>query len=194
VSHQLDRIAELCSKAILLDKGTIRASGAPVYCINTYLNLIDETAATPSDGVIRFERIFAPDGAVVDSGGRLTLVVSGHADAANAPSSWSPALRIVERENPAGIYFVTGEQRGVPLPVSGQFEYQLSLQMNVPAGRYTAYPVVWDSAGHRDVTIGPSIHVDVLEGKAFHGTVQMNLEWRVIQGAAYPASAQARRA
>lgn len=192
VSHQLDRIAELCSKAILLDKGAVRASGAPVYCINTYLNLIDDSVPAPLDTVIRFERILTPDGAVVDSGGALTLVVSGHADAANAPSTWTPALRIVERENPAGIYFVTGVQRGVPLPLSGTFEYQFSLQMNVPAGRYTAYPLVWDSNGNRDVTIGPSLHIDVLEGKPFLGSVQMNLDWRVIQGAAFPASAPVR--
>ena len=193
VSHQLDRIAQLCSKAILLEKGAIRASGAPVYCINTYLNLIDDSAPLPLGDAIRFERIFAPDGTVVDSGGMLTLVVSGQADAVNAPNGWSPALRIVARENPAGIYFVTGQQRGVPLPVSGQFEYQFSLQMNVPAGRYTAYPVIWDHAGQRDVTIGPSVHIDVLEGKPFHGSVQMNMEWKVIHGAAFSASAPARQ-
>jgi lipopolysaccharide transport system ATP-binding protein len=194
VSHQLDRISELCSKAILLDRGVIRTSGTPVHCINTYLNSLTEDSDSAHPGaVIRYERTFAPDGAVVDSGGQLRLVVSGYAEATNAPSTWSPALRIVEADSRSEVHTITGLQRGVPLPVSGAFEYHFSLQMNVPAGRYTAFPIVWDAAGERDPITGPSVHIEVLEGKAFFGPVQLNTEWRVIQNAAIPASAPARQ-
>jgi ABC-type polysaccharide/polyol phosphate transport system ATPase subunit len=193
VSHQMDRITELCSKAILLDKGTVRASGAPAYCINAYFHdRLDDAAATDFDAIIRYERILAPDGTLLESGAALTLVVSGQAEATKAPSTWSPALRIVERESRSEIHTVTGLQRGVPLPVSGPFEYEVTLQMNVPAGNYTAYPVVWDSAAYRDVIIGPSLHIEIVDGKPFYGPVQMNLEWRVIQTAALSSSAPAR--
>ena len=193
VSHQLDRIAELCTKAILLDKGTVRASGTPVHCINTYLHslLLEDSDAVQPDAVIRYERILAPDGAVVDSGGRVTLVVSGRAEATKAPSTWSPALRIVDAKSRSEIHTITGLQRGVPLPVSGAFEYRFTLQMNVPAGTYTAYPVVWDAEGHRDAITGPSVHIEVLEGNAFSGPVQLNAEWIVTQGAAFRNSASA---
>lgn len=192
VSHQLDRITELCTKAILLDKGIVRASGTPTHCVNTYLHNLDDGATANLDALIRYERILAPDGAIVESGGPITIVVSGHAEAANAPSTWSPALRIAERESRAGIHTVTGLQRGVPLPVSGRFEYHFTLQMNVPPGAYKVFPVVWDSAASRDVIIGPDLQIDVLEGKAFSGSVQMNMEWRVIQAAALPAIAPTR--
>jgi ABC-type polysaccharide/polyol phosphate transport system ATPase subunit len=57
VSHQLDRIAELCTKAILLDKGMVRTTGTPVHCINTYLNsLTDDSHTAELDTVIRYER------------------------------------------------------------------------------------------------------------------------------------------
>ena len=193
VSHQLDRIAELCTKAILLDRGAVRTSGTPVHCINTYLHsLIEDSDSANPDEVIRYERILAPDGAVVDSGGQLTLVVSGRAEATNAPGTWSPALRIVEAKSRSEIHTITGLQRGVPLPVSGAFEYHFALQMNVPAGTYTAFPIVWDAAGHRDVITGPSVHIEVLEGRPFFGPVQLNSEWTVTQAASFRASATER--
>jgi ABC-type polysaccharide/polyol phosphate transport system ATPase subunit len=193
VSHQLDRIAELCTKAILLDKGIVRTTGTPVHCINTYLNsLTDDSHTAELDTVIRYERVFAPDGAVIESGGILNLVVSGHAEAANAPSSWSPALRVVESASRSEIHTITGIQRGVPLPVSGQFEYHFTLQMNVRAGTYTVYPVVWDAAGQLDPVTGPSVHVEVLEGKEFFGPVQLNAEWTVAQAAAFREQPQSR--
>src|SRR5262245_37296400 len=37
VSHQLDRIRELCTEAILLEKGAVRARGTPDECITEYL-------------------------------------------------------------------------------------------------------------------------------------------------------------
>jgi len=38
VSHQLDRIVDLCTKAILLEKGAVRATGTPLHCVNEYLH------------------------------------------------------------------------------------------------------------------------------------------------------------
>src|SRR5204862_5921744 len=74
VSHQLDRIAELCTKAILLDKGSVRAAGAPMHCINEYLHgaTSDKRDSSTKSG-IRFDRIFAPNGAAVYSGEDLTV-------------------------------------------------------------------------------------------------------------------------
>ena len=38
VSHQLDRIVELCTKAILLERGGVRTSGTAMHCVNEYLH------------------------------------------------------------------------------------------------------------------------------------------------------------
>ena len=37
VSHQLDRIAELCTDAILLERGVVRCQGTPTECIAAYV-------------------------------------------------------------------------------------------------------------------------------------------------------------
>src|SRR4051812_30600018 len=120
VSHQLDRIAELCTKAILLDKGAVRATGTAIHCINAYLNGIGADGdSSHSEAQIRFERVLAPSGLAVVSGETLSLVVSGRADAANAPDTWTPAFRVVEPKTRTEVHTITGIQRGVPLPVSG---------------------------------------------------------------------------
>ena len=67
VSHQLDRIRELCTKAILLEKGTVKAVGTPGDCIDQYLYASRTKAAHASavDSGIHFERVLAPNGASV---------------------------------------------------------------------------------------------------------------------------------
>ena len=193
VSHQLDRIAELCTKAILLEKGTVRATGTPMHCINTYLHglaLGEQTGH--AEATISFERILAPNGLAVVSGETLSFVVSGRADATGAPETWTPAFRIVERKTRTEMHTITGIQRGIPLPVSGEFEYELTFQMNLPPGGYEAYPVVWDAATWSDVITGPRLHVEVLEGPPFYGAVQLNAGWRVLRGAPFETAASRR--
>jgi hypothetical protein len=194
VSHQLDRIAELCTKAILLEKGAVRATGTPMHCINTYLHgLVADGHSAHPETTIRFERILAPNGLAVVSGEMLSLVVSGRADAASAPDTWTPAFRIVEPKTRTEVHTITGIQRGVPLPVSGEFEYEFTFQMNLAPGTYEAYPVVWDAASWSDVITGPRLHVEVLEGKPFYGGVQLNSGWRVLRGAPFETAADRRQ-
>jgi lipopolysaccharide transport system ATP-binding protein len=53
VSHQLDRIADLCSKSILLAAGEVHAAGSPMECIAAYLER--ESAGSDTDSApLRF--------------------------------------------------------------------------------------------------------------------------------------------
>src|SRR4051812_18472565 len=105
VSHQLDRIAELCTKAILLDHGAMRTSGTPMECINEYLHgaTLDPPGESISQG-IRFQRIIAPKGSAVYSGEDLTVIVEGSADLENPPESWSPAVRVIDLRTGADVH------------------------------------------------------------------------------------------
>ena len=95
VSHQLDRIAELCTKAILLDKGTVRATGTPVDCINVYLHRIGaDSSAANGESLIRFDAIDALNGQTVLSGEELTVFVAGSANARDLTAGWTPAFRV----------------------------------------------------------------------------------------------------
>ncbi len=186
VSHQLDRIAELCTKAILLDRGNVRASGTPMHCINEYRHGVfgDGRAANEAATGIRFHRILAPDGLVVQSGQELTVVADGTAELENPPSGWIPAFRIVDPKTGADVYSVTGYQRGIPLPVRGDFEYRFTAQMNIPPGMYDLEVFIWDSETNRHAITGPRLQIEVLERMPFYGGVQMNTRWSIVKSGA----------
>jgi len=183
VSHQLDRIRELCTKAILLEKGAVRAVGTPGECIDEYLYASRSKAvqASAADSGIHFDRVFAPNGASVFSGQELTVVVEGTANLAEAVSSWTPAFRICDLRSGAEIHSVTGFHRQVPLPTTGTFEYYFTVQMNVPPGAFTVQPFIWDSLTQANPAVGPILQIEVLEKLPFYGTVQLNSRWKVVE-------------
>jgi ABC-type polysaccharide/polyol phosphate transport system ATPase subunit len=190
VSHQLDRIGELCTKAILLDHGAVRTAGTAMHCINEYLHGLrgDDGRHRGLQQGIRFDRILAPSGLVVVSGEDLTVVVGGAAEIENAPRTWVPAFRIVNRATGKNVHSVTGYQRQIALPTHGEFEYQFTMQMNVPAGRYNVEAFIWDVQANVHAITGPALHIEVLEGAPFYGAVQMNSRWSVIKSGAATAA------
>ncbi|HWJ13979.1 MAG TPA: ABC transporter ATP-binding protein [Gemmatimonadaceae bacterium] len=193
VSHQLDRIAELCTKAIVLDHGATRVEGAPLDCINAYLHGIARTTPATDSGVkIRFDRVFGPNGQAVASGQEITIIVTGTADLEAAPEGWSPAFRIRDTATATQVHSVTGLQRGIPLPVTGEFEYHLTLQMNVQPGRYTVEPVIWNAISNETILTGPSLPIEVLERLPFYCEVQLNSRWLAPKLAAVPPSADSK--
>ncbi|HEV8214235.1 MAG TPA: polysaccharide ABC transporter ATP-binding protein [Gemmatimonadaceae bacterium] len=192
VSHQLDRIAELCTKAILLDRGTVRMAGPPLDVINLYLHGvgIDRTAYAGDVG-IHFTQVVPIDNQTVLSGETLTVLVTGTAAVKEPRPSWTPALRVRDVAARNDVYCVTGFQRGVALPTDGEFEYELALQMNVQPGRYEIQAFVWDAEENREIVHSSLVPVQVLERLPFYNQVQLNSEWR-IQKSAIPTSGGSR--
>jgi ABC-type polysaccharide/polyol phosphate transport system ATPase subunit len=179
VSHQLDRIAELCTKAILLERGAIRKSGTALECINEYLH------GVPGDGQedgalsskLRFETIVAPDGATAYSGEDVRIVVKGTADMDDVPPGWVPAFHIVDITTGRDVHLVLGDQREIKLPTRGPFEYHFTVQMNLPPGTYFAQAFIWDSLRKQHSIAGPRLPIEVLERLQFYGGVQLNSRW-----------------
>jgi ABC-type polysaccharide/polyol phosphate transport system ATPase subunit len=181
VSHQLDRIAELCTKAILLEGGAARTTGSALHCINAYLHGMSGRGPREGEQGVEFQRIMSADGQVIRSGEELTLTVAGTASIEKPPSSWSPALCILDPRTGRNVHWVSGLQRDIPLPVDGEFEYEIVLQMNVPPGTYHIMPFVWDSMHRQELMTGPRLQIEVLERSPFYGDVQMNSRWRAIK-------------
>lgn len=180
VSHQLDRIAELCTKAILLDHGAVRAEGTPSHCIGQYLHgMLSDDVRSLNDRRLRFESISAPNGHAVCSGEDLTVVVTGESDLTMSPEGWTPAFRVRDVRRGSDVHCVMGFQRSVPLPLSGAFEYELTVQMNLQPGTYQVQAFVWDAVAVREVVHSSSLLVEVIENKPFYNEVQLNSRWRV---------------
>ncbi|HEV8448931.1 MAG TPA: polysaccharide ABC transporter ATP-binding protein [Gemmatimonadaceae bacterium] len=181
VSHQLDRISELCTKAILLERGEVRATGSPLNCINAYLHGMSGRGQGTGEPSVEFQRVLASDGQVVRSGEEVTITVAGTASLDNPPPGWVPALCVVDQRTGRNVHSISGLQRDIPLPVEGEFEYEIVLQMNVPPGTYHVMPFVWDSLKRQDIMTGPRLQIEVLERSPFYGDVQMNSRWRAIK-------------
>jgi hypothetical protein len=99
----------------------------------------------------------------------------------NPPPTWIPAFRVVDSSTSTDVHSVTGHQRHIPLPVRGEFEYQFTMQMNIPAGRYHVEAFIWDSETNAHAITGPRIQIEVLEGAQFYGAVQMNSRWAAVK-------------
>ena len=184
VSHQLDRIAELCTKVILLEGGAVRTTGSALHCINAYLHGMSGRGPGAGEQGVEFQRIMSADGQVIRSGEELTITVAGTASIEQAPPGWSPALSILDPRTGRNVHWVSGLQRDIPLPVDGEFEYEIVLQMNVPPGTYHIMPFVWDSMYRQELMTGPRLQIEVLERSPFYGDVQMNSRWRAIKSGA----------
>ncbi len=181
VSHQLDRISELCTKAILLERGAVRTTGSALHCINAYLHGMSGRGGGKDGQGVEFQRILASDGQVVRSGEEMTITVAGSASIDDAPKGWVPAIGVVDSRTGRSVHSISGLQRNIPLPVAGEFEYEIVFQMNVPPGTYHIIPYIWDSLTRQDITTGPHLQVEVMEQSPFYGDVQMNSRWRAIK-------------
>ena len=78
VSHHLKRVAELCTKALVLNQGEVVHAGAALDCISAYLKL-STGELTPARHQVRLERVGASSSSL-ESGQELTLaaIVSPH--------------------------------------------------------------------------------------------------------------------
>jgi len=182
VSHQMDRIAELCTKAILLEKGKTKAIGTAAHCISMYLHppSSDESVAQASQAGIRFDGMHSLNGLSVFSGDDLSLVVKGESTNEMHPAGWQWAFRVIRSDTGADIHSVLGGARDIPMPGRASFEYRLDLQMNVLPGNYYIEFFVWDADRNENALTGPRVYVEVFERLRHYGSAQLNSRWTSI--------------
>jgi lipopolysaccharide transport system ATP-binding protein len=187
VSHQLDRIQELCTKAILLERGAVRFEGTPRECINAYVaaGSANSINSRYGDVGVDFLEAVGLDGVSANSGSVLRFQVEGLVrDDAKLEPSWTPNFRVVHGETGIVLHSVVGDDRGVSLPRRGSFSWSLAIQCNMQPGWYRVEFAIWDRTAQAEVLSGPSIRIEVLESRRFWGDLQLNSEWSSMSSAA----------
>lgn len=176
VSHQLDRVAELCSQAILLERGRIVRSGSAADCISAYLaDSVEVTAPADEAYPVRLTSLAITSGGPVTSGGLVTVVIGGSLEDGGVPDHIDPVHVQVRAANSGAVIFTTSSHRlGLELPPRGAFSVEMTLQMNVPAGIYALELLAVDRSRGKRLFRGPSTYIQVLPGPDFMGTVQLN--------------------
>ena len=184
VSHQLERIASLCTRAMLIAAGRVVHHGSPADCIAAY---VQQPSFPPAPeavlSAVRLDRITLRSAPPIRSGERLVLRVTGEVPESSEIERRVVGVRVRDLQN-GSVLFATGTRsNGVPL-APGRFVLDAELQMNVAPGLYAVETYVWHRESDRDVLNGPSTTVHVEDGAGFWGTVQFNARMRLADAAA----------
>jgi lipopolysaccharide transport system ATP-binding protein len=182
VSHQLDRIAELCTEVIVLKRGEVLARGAPNDAIAAYVSQHDADRARLTSSRIAFHSLRLEGDDVVCSGHPFTVRVEGVSTEA-FDDSVEPLVVRVRSLKTGSLLFVSGSRRlGADLAQPGPFDVRLTLQANLPAGSYMVEAGAQNLLTHRDFATAPSAMVRVTDPGTFRGSVQLNAIMQVRRG------------
>ena len=175
VSHQLERVADLCTHAIFLRKGEAMAMGSPGEVISAYVSQNQtQRAAVDNTGPIAFESVQLLGGDVVESGERLSLQIDGRVRGSFSDDI-EPMLIRVRSLRTGTLLYASGSKKllGSQLGTEG-FSVRLDLQANLPMGNYLVEVGTYDQLMQKDVSFAPAIMFRVSDPNSFRGSVQLN--------------------
>lgn len=171
VSHQLDRVAELCTSGLLLERGRIKFAGPTDETIRAYLTVEEQPEADPDAAVVLSE-IVLEGSAQVRSGEPVSVLVRGMARGDRTVGREVVAVTLRSLSDGRALATVSTDTAQVPLPRDGAFEIAFTLDMNVQPGLYGLDTSVRMKERRGDVGPGPGAHVQVLKGIPFEGLIQ----------------------
>lgn len=175
VTHQMDRVASLCTKAILLDHGALIYEGKPSEVISRYTQGINHSRLDEHKGPIRVEKVEADNDLPVASGSEITLALSGTVSEAVVDPGVASIFVQVRSSETGAVPFSTNTGRlGIDLPGRGPFRMDVVLQMNLSPGVYIVETGVTDERRGTVISHGPKLAVHVNPGPSFAGSVQLN--------------------
>jgi ABC-type polysaccharide/polyol phosphate transport system ATPase subunit len=176
VSHQLDRIASLCKRAVLLRKGEVAHAGPAAETIAAYVSsAVQEAHSGPGDVPLTIQSVeLLTDGPTV-SGSRVQLRVEACQIRPPLPDETAGiGLRVRSMQHGRVLFWTSTFRYGLSLDALPQVTIEVDLQLNTPPGVYAIETVVVESKHGRPLADGPWVNVTVQEGRSFGGEIQMN--------------------
>ena len=174
VSHQLDRVAELCSHVLVLQRGEMVASGDAADAIASYVQKQGVEALGTQTGPVRFGHVRLLSDETVTSGQTFGVHVEGHLIA--MPDAVTDPLKIRVRSLRTGMtLFISGASAlGVKFEALGPFSADIRLQANLPTGAYLVEVASQELLTGKDLASAPPLLFRVDDRASFNGTVQLN--------------------
>jgi len=177
VSHQLERVASLCNRAILLSEGTVAFEGPAAECVARYIEGVHLNAA-PSEGAcpVTIEHLELDGGDGVRelrAGERIALCLRGEV-IDEVPSDLALGVRVWSLPGEEIVGAAHQRATVLKLPTAGPFAVDVELSLNVGRGMYRLQGVAWDRALHREWLRGPSLLVSVDSPDGSAGRVWLN--------------------
>ncbi|HSM37295.1 MAG TPA: polysaccharide ABC transporter ATP-binding protein [Longimicrobiales bacterium] len=185
VSHQLDRIAALCTTAILLDAGRVVHRGTPEECVGAYIAGSGESAGSSGhDEAVRLDRLTMVEGeSVVGPRDRIRVRLEGSVTGGR-PDSNTISFRIRSVQNGQTMSAFNLEAEDIPLPLEGRFTVDVGFTVNLGGGLYSIETSLFDVAARRHLYFGPTVLFQVPVDPGFFGPVNMQHQVRLTPEAA----------
>lgn len=174
VSHQLDRISDLCTEAIFLQKGEVAARGQAADVIGAYIRHTHSPEISDGRSFVEFgETELLHEGEIL-SGEYITVRVQGRITEP-LPDDVEPLLvRLRSLRNGNIVYATSTRQLGVTLQANTSFDLRLNLQCNLPPGAYALEMVAHDTLNQRDLATAGGVMLRISSVVNFHGHAQLN--------------------
>ena len=178
VSHQLERIAFLCKRAVLLRQGEVAHSGPAAETIAAYVSgVTEETQEDSADCPLLIRRAELVTDGRTASGSRILIRVDADVvDPARLVETAGVGVRVRSMQNGKVLFATSTLRQGLSLEGLSRFTLEVGLQLNTAPGVYTIETVVFDRKRNQTLGTGPWVNVTVCDGKSFIGEVQMNPE------------------
>ena len=186
VSHQLDRVAELCTDAILLEQGVAKCEGSPTDCIAAYVRprTTDETSGNrvaPTSPVV-FTSVRIEGAEEVRPGEWFTVRVEGTIRG-SIPDAVDPLLLRFRSLTSGHVMFQTGMRSlRMQLPEGTTFTASVALQANVAPGNYMIDFSVLDSLSQKNLARSGAVMIRVKDTGSFRGSVLLNPRIEFLEG------------
>ncbi|MFN2316278.1 MAG: polysaccharide ABC transporter ATP-binding protein [Gemmatimonadales bacterium] len=187
VSHQLDRVRELCTEAVLLRSGEVAARGTPDHCIGAYVRstLGGETGTMRPIPGIEVTSITLEGQGPVRSGERRTIRITGRCDPGQSRTrAFELAARVRSLQSGQGLFETWSRRHGHILNQAGGFELDMDLQVNLQEGLYQVEASVGDAESDEYLGECGTLQLVVEPGVPFVGVVQLNPVLHLQQGGA----------
>jgi lipopolysaccharide transport system ATP-binding protein len=170
VSHQLDRISELCSKAILLSAGRLHTAGTPSECIAAYLGQASATA-TGHEPIALLSPTLNPDGplAVGEAFTFSVRVVCRQPP----PADLILGVRVRTLSDATWIFGTTTIRQHIPLPSASEFSLHAELQAHLIPGRYVVDAYAADPRKVQEVWSSPGLQLHVTGDRSRFGRAHL---------------------
>ncbi|HEX5579923.1 MAG TPA: ABC transporter ATP-binding protein [Gemmatimonadaceae bacterium] len=179
VTHQLERMTTLCTRALLMDGGRVVHAGTPEECVQTYATAVFESGDGGARLPFRITGLELTSPLPVPSGDRVQLLVRGEVEP-GTPPIYDLQLRVRSARSGRIIFSTLGMNCGVGALPPGEFEIEAELQLNVGQGIYSVETAIVETTRREELALGPHVHLRVSHTTSFSGTVQMNPSMRVV--------------
>lgn len=181
VSHQLDRIVDLCNRAVFLSRGQVICTGSASECVAAYVDGHHLPAADGEPTPVGLDALDAGAKTAVRAGERIQVRLSGRVLSGRAAERVSVGILVRRLPEEEVVFGTQTAAMGVSLPEEGPFELEFDLQMNTGPGAYRLQGFVWHRDDRRELSRGTSALITVESAEGTVGRAYLDPRVRLLR-------------